>query len=61
MGVPKKREVTNSVAALLISTPLRGIQIGGSAKAGDQIFNDLQRPLLNVHSAALRLAGMLMT
>ena len=61
MGAPQERGASNSVATLLISTPLRGIQIGGSTKAGDRVSSNLQRLLLNVHLAMVRTEGMLMT
>ena len=53
--------MNNSIAALLISTPLGGIQIRGSTKTGGRVLNNLQRPLRNVRSAVFRMARMLMT
>ena len=42
---------------------MRGIQtfvIGGSTKTEDRVFNNLQRPLLNVHPAMVRMVDMVM-
>ena len=35
--------------------------LGGSTKAMDWTFGNIQRPPLNVHSVLVRMAGMLMT
>jgi len=61
MGVPQKCGASNPAAIPLISTPLRRIQIGGSTKAGDRVYSNLQRSLLNVRLAIVRTEGMLMT
>jgi len=40
---------------------MRGIQIEGNTKTRDRVFNNPQRPLLNVPSVVVRVAGTLMT
>ena len=63
MGALRERAASNSIAAIPISTLVRGIRIfmiGGSMKTGDRVFSNLQRPLLNVHPAVVRMSGILM-
>ena len=58
MGALWERAASNSIATTPISTLVRGIQV---FMIGDRAFNSLQRPLLNVHPAVVRMSGMLMT
>ena len=55
---PWKSGASNSVATLLIPNLLRGIQrllTRRGAKTGDRVFSDLQKPLLNLHLAVVRI------
>ena len=61
MEAPQKLGASNPVATPPIPTPLRGIQIAGSTKAGDRLSSNLQRSFLNVHLAMVRTEGMLTT
>ena len=62
--VLQERTASNLIASLLSSALMRRIQtfvIGGSTKAGDQVFSNFQRPPLNAHPVVVRMMGMVTT
>jgi len=61
MGALRERGTSNVITVLLTSalmTQMLAIRVRGSMNTGDKVFNNPQRPLVNLHPAVVR---MLMT